>query len=100
MAHGIAKTVRFFAIVTALLVLLGVLLASSMPDGLERIAETLGFAGRAEHGAAAWSPFAGYEAAFVESSWLAQVAAGALGVALLWGLGALLGTTLKKRGEG
>jgi hypothetical protein len=98
MTHGMTKTIRFFAVVTAVLVLLGVVVASSMPDGLERVAEALGFASRAEQDAA-WSPFADYEAAFVRSSWLAQVTAGALGIALLWGFGALLGSTLKKRRE-
>jgi hypothetical protein len=99
MEREMAKTIRFFAVVTAVLVVLGVLVASSMPDGLERVAENLGFAGRADEGAA-HTPFADYEAAFVESSWLAQVAAGVLGVALLWGFGSLLGATLKKRREG
>lgn len=94
-----AKTIRFFAAVTAALVVLGVLVASAMPDGLEHVAETLGFAGHADEGGG-WSLFPDYQAAFLENSWLAQVAAGAVGVALLWGFGALLGNNLKKRGEG
>jgi cobalt/nickel transport protein len=94
-----AKTTRLFATLTAALVLLGVLIASSLPDGLESVAETLGFAGRASP-VAAWSPFADYEAAFVEGSWLAQAAAGLVGVALVWAFGALLGRTLKKKGDG
>jgi len=93
------KTTGFFAILTAALVLLGVLVASSLPDGLEHVAESLGFAGRASQGAA-WSPFADYEAAFVEGSWLAQVTAGIAGVGLIWAFGALLGRTLKRKGGG
>jgi hypothetical protein len=31
---------------------------------------------------------------------LAQVTAGAVGVGLIWGFGALLGRTLKKKGDG
>jgi hypothetical protein len=99
MAQKMARTIRFFAAATAVLVALGVLVASSLPDGLEHVAESLGFAGRAAEGAS-HTPFADYEAAFVENSWLSQVAAGALGVALLWGFGALLGSTLKKGREG
>lgn len=99
MAPGMAKTIRFFAVATAVLVVLGVLVASSMPDGLEHVAEALGFAGHAED-VAAWSPFSDYEATFLGNSWLAQVAAGVVGVALLWGFGVLLGSSLKKRGEG
>jgi hypothetical protein len=98
MGPNTAKTTRLFAILTAALVLLGVFVASSLPDGLERVAETLGFAGHAAQGA--WSPFADYEAAFVKGSWLAQVTAGAVGVGLIWGFGALLGRTLKKKGDG
>lgn len=94
-----AKTTRLFAVLTAALVLLGVLVASSLPDGLEHVAETLGFAGHAAQGAA-WSPFADYEARFVEGSWLAQVTAGIVGVGLIWAFGALLGRTLKKKGGG
>jgi hypothetical protein len=94
-----AKTIRFFMAVTLGLVLLGVLVASVLPDGLERVAENLGFASRAEEGEA-WSPFADYEAAFLEQSWAAQVTAGLLGAGLLYAFGALLGKTLKKKGHG
>jgi hypothetical protein len=93
-----ANTTRLFAILTAALVLLGVFVASSLPDGLEHAAENLGFAGRAD--GVAWSPFADYEAAFVKGSWLAQVTAGIVGVGLMWAFGALLGRTLKKKGGG
>lgn len=99
MGPGIAKTTRLFAILTAALVLLGVFVASSLPDGLEHVAESLGFSGHAAQGIA-WSPFADYEAAFVNGSWLAQVTAGIVGVALIWAFGALLGRTLKKKGDG
>lgn len=93
-----AKTNRFFVATTLGLVLLGVLVASSMPDGLEHVAESLGFAGRASEGQS-WSAFADYEASFVEGAWLSQVTAGILGVALVWGFGTLLGRALKKKGD-
>jgi hypothetical protein len=94
-----SKTIRFFGALTLVLVLLGVLIASSWPDGLERVAETLGFAGRAGP-ESAWSPFADYEAAFLEHSWPAQVTAGLLGVVLMYAFGTLLGKALKKKGDG
>jgi cobalt/nickel transport protein len=98
MERSMAKTTRLFAILTAALVLLGVFVASSLPDGLEHVAEALGFAGHAAQGAPR-SPFAGYGAAFVESSWLARVTAGIVGAGLIWAFGALLGRTLKKKGD-
>jgi hypothetical protein len=97
MADRMAKTTRFFAILTAALVLLGVFVASSHPDGLERVAESLGFSGYAA--GSAWSPFADYQASFVKGSWLAQVTAGVVGVGLIWAFGVLLGKTLKKGGR-
>jgi cobalt/nickel transport protein len=93
-----AKTTRFFAILTAALVLLGVFVASSLPDGLEHVAATLGFAGHAFR-RPAWSPFADYGAPFVKGSWLAQATAGIVGVGLIWAFGVLLGKTLKKKGD-
>lgn len=97
---GKASNARwFFAAVTLALVLVGVLVASSMPDGLESVAEHLGFSTRAADGGA-WSPFADYEAAFLEASWPAQVAAGLLGVALMYVFGTLLGRSLKRKGDG
>ncbi len=93
------KTTRLFLFLTAALVLLGVLVASSLPDGLEHVAGILGFAGQAAP-QAAWSPFAGYQAAFVKGSWLAQVTAGLVGVGLIWAFALLLGKTLKKKGDG
>ncbi len=88
----------FFGVLTLALVLLGVLLASSAPDGLESVAEWLGFAERAEEGEA-WSPFAGYEFRLIGSLWPARVTAGLAGVALLYGFGMLLGRFVR-RGHG
>jgi cobalt/nickel transport system permease protein/cobalt/nickel transport protein len=80
---------------TLTLVLLGVLVASSSPDGLEVVAESLGFAGRASEGRA-WSPFADYEFHPIGSSWPAQVTAGLVGVALMYGFGVLLGRLVRR----
>jgi hypothetical protein len=83
---------------TLVLVLLGAPVASSWPDGLESVAESLGFAERALENAA-WSPLADYEFRPIKSSWPAQVTAGLIGVALMCGFGVLFGR-LVRRGRG
>jgi hypothetical protein len=90
------KIAIFFGALTLVLVLFGVLIASSLPDGLEHVAESLGFADRAGDGA--WSPFADYETRFFGSEWWAQASAGLLGVAIMYGFGLLLGRFVRRRG--
>jgi hypothetical protein len=81
---------------TLLLVVFGVLIASTLPDGLSRVAEKLGFAAR---GAAAvsGSPFAGYRTRYFESRWAAQASAGLVGVVLLYGFGLLFGKAVRRK---
>ena len=81
---------------TLALVLLGVLIASSFPDGLERVAESLGFASRSS-AVLEGSPFAEYETRFFRSGWAAQASAGLVGVGLLYAFGVLFGRTLKRK---
>jgi len=73
------------------------LAASSWPDGLESVAERLGFAAEARH-SAAWAPFAGYEAEWLGPSEWAQPLAGACGVVLLYGFGSLLSRWIRRKG--
>lgn len=89
------RIILLLAGLTLTLVLLGVLVASSSPDGLEAVAESLGFAGRASEGEA-WSPFADYEFRAINSPWPAQVAAGLVGVALMYGFGLLFGRLVRR----
>jgi len=80
-----------------LLALAGVLVTSSFPDGLERVARALGFATQETpllHG-----PLAGYETRFFRSRWAAQASAGLLGIVLLYGFGLLFGRTLKRKNK-
>lgn len=91
------RVVLIFGCLTLALIVFGVLVASSLPDGLEHVAETLGFSSRAEDGEP-WSPFADYETRFFDSSWLAQASAGLLGVLLMYGFGVLLGRWIPKKG--
>ncbi len=62
--------------------------ASTAPDGLERVAESLGFASRGR-AVAPSSPFADYQTRWVP--------AGLVGVVLLYGFGVLFGRTLKRK---
>ena len=90
------RVVVVFGVVTLVLVVFGAVVASSLPDGLEFVAESLGFAERAKDEGFA-SPFAGYETSFIGNSGLSQVAAGLAGVALMYALCVLLGRSLSRR---
>lgn len=69
-------------VMAALLIIsAGVLFASALPDGLEHFAEEIGIAEQAR--TLFETPFADYEAAFVDSPWLRQVAAGVAGLFLI-----------------
>ena len=56
--------------------------ASTTPDGLEHVAQTLGFADAAQDSAVADSPLADYGTAGVEHGWLSTAVAGLAGLAL------------------
>jgi len=68
--------------------------ASSWPDGLEKVAERLGFAHRAEVSPLVSAPVPDYEMPGVDNPRFATTAAGAVGTlavfAVLWGLVRLL----------
>ena len=74
-------------------------LASSYPDGLEKVAETLGFIEVSE-GAEAWtnSPAPDYSLPGVRSGGLSTGLAGAAGTIILFGLGFAAGRILKRGG--
>jgi cobalt/nickel transport protein len=56
------------------------LFASASPDGLEHVAETLGFADAAADSAVAGSPLADYGTAGVGTEWLSTAIAGVVGL--------------------
>jgi cobalt/nickel transport system permease protein len=72
-----------------LLAVVGVLFASTHPDGLEKLAETIGLASKAKPMLA--SPLADYQAGFFQSAWLRKAGAGLAGLGLIYGACALLG---------
>jgi cobalt/nickel transport system permease protein len=85
--RGIALGVIGLAAVA--LVVAGVLVASTNPDGLQKLTEALGISARAKPVIAA--PLADYQAGFLQSPWLRKAGAGLMGLALIYGACALLG---------
>ncbi len=62
------------------------LFASPEPDGLERIAEDQGFAGKAEGQEVIHSPLPGYTVPRIENEQLAAALAGLVGVLIILGV--------------
>lgn len=79
--------------IAAILVLFGGMMGSSLPDGLESVAESLEFADFAD--ARQWRQFVDYEWSALDPRW--QVAVGVLGVALLYIFGILFGRRIRRR---
>ena len=77
---------RFWRVAFAVVVVVAVgvsALASASPDGLERTAELLGFAGAATDSAASGLPTAGYGIAGIGDPVLSNAVAGLLGMAVV-----------------
>jgi len=83
------------AIAALALAVVGVLFASTAPDGLERLAENLGIASRAQ--ALVPTPFADYEAGFLQSEWLKKASAGLVGLGLIFGACLLVARAVSHR---
>jgi cobalt/nickel transport system permease protein len=77
-------------VVAALLVLVAAPLASSAPDGLERVAIDQGFVESAEDHALSESPLADYEVGGVEDEATGTRVAGVVGVLVTFGIGAAI----------
>lgn len=77
------------------LAVLGVLVASTHPDGIQKLASEAGFATRAKGLIAA--PLADYQAAFLQSVWLRRAAAGLAGLGLIYGACVLGGRLLARQ---
>jgi cobalt/nickel transport protein len=75
LAVGLALCVLVAAVLSAW--------ASSHPDGLEHVAQSLGFAGSAQDSVTSGSPLADYSAPGVEDPRLSGGLAGVLGVAVV-----------------
>lgn len=79
-------------ILSALVVAFAAAFASTHPDGLESVANGLGFAGRVEPADVA--PLAGYELPTVEDSFLSTFIAGLIGILSVFTLVFLLGKSI------
>lgn len=85
--------------IAALVVIVLAPLASSDPDGLERVAEDRGFLDRAQD--AVYEILPDYSIPGIEDPFLTTVLAGLIGVVVLFGLMVLLGRLLaRRRGPG
>jgi cobalt/nickel transport system permease protein len=86
------RALQAIALAALLLAVVGVLFASAQPDGLEKLAETIGLAGREQTVVAA--PVPDYELAWTDSPWVRKAAAGVLGLGIIYlvclGLGRLI----------
>jgi hypothetical protein len=81
--------------IAALVVIVLAPLASPDPDGLERVAEDQGFLDRARD--AIYNVFPDYHLPFIEDPVLSTIAAGLVGIALVFGAMWLLGRVLARR---
>jgi hypothetical protein len=81
-----------------LLAVVGVLAASTHPDGLEKLAQNIGIASHAK--ALVATPLAGYEAAGFASPWLGKAAAGLTGLGLIFGACVLFGRYAARKRSG
>jgi cobalt/nickel transport system permease protein len=83
------------ALAAVFLAVVGVLFASTHPDGLEKLAQTLGIASNAKPLLA--SPLADYQAGFVQSAWLRKAAGGLAGLISIYASCALLGRVIGRQ---
>lgn len=95
------RTLFVVALLTALLVAGGVsYFASSNPDGLEYVAEKVGFADAAEDSPTADSPLSDYQVKGVENDALSGGLAGVLGALVVLVLAGGLAWVVRRRGSG
>jgi cobalt/nickel transport system permease protein len=79
--QGVRPAIWLFGGAALILAVLGVLIASPLPDALERFLEDSGVAARAQ--TLLHTPFGDYETAFLPGDWLRKASAGLLGLGLI-----------------
>ncbi len=72
-------------------------LASSRPDGLERVVRKLGFTGNGESAFVVPAPISDYLFPGMKDEFPAAAAAGLIGTLLMFGIGCLAAAALKRR---
>lgn len=94
------RTLVLVGLLVSLLVAGGVsYYASSHPDGLEHVAEQVGFGDTAEEHAAADGPLADYQLRGVENERLSGGLAGVIGASVVLLVAGGLGLALRRRGD-
>ncbi|MFH1437056.1 MAG: PDGLE domain-containing protein [Pseudomonadota bacterium] len=97
-----AKTAMFLPVFLGASILIAAVLApfaSSLPDGLERVAEDAGFKDR-DRGSVLESPMADYQAPVTAGGKVSTALAGVLGTFLVFAVVVLAARTMKRRGSG
>jgi len=89
------RAIGAVALAAVVLVVGGVLIASTNPDGIAKLAQDLGIASRAT--SLVQTPMADYELKFWESPWLQKASAGLLGLLLISAVCMMLGRILRSR---
>ena len=87
-------TLGALAAAAVLLAVVGVLFASTHPDGIWSLAHQIGLDSRAQ--TLLHTPLASYEAGFMESAWLRKAVGGLTGLALVFGACILFGRLVAK----
>jgi cobalt/nickel transport system permease protein len=89
------RVLGVIALASVILAVVGMLWASSAPDGIESIAGQLGLSEQVQH----WLPnaLAGYEAQALSSEWLRKAVAGLAGLVLIYTVCAVTGRFLARR---
>jgi cobalt/nickel transport protein len=72
-------------------------LASSAPDGLERVAERLGFAGRERKAPVVKAPLAEYQVSPIRDRRVSTSVAGIIGTLVVFGIAAGAGAALRRK---
>jgi cobalt/nickel transport system permease protein len=73
----------------------GMLVASTAPDGIGKLAEQVGIASRAV--SLFGTPFSGYQSDFLQSGWLRKATAGLAGLTLIYGVCLAIGRVAARR---
>ncbi len=91
---GHSRALGLLGTVAVALAVFGVLIASRDPDGIWKLAGSLGIAGRAQ--ALLPTPLADYQVGFLQSPWLRRAAGGLAGLGLIFGACVLFGRLVSK----
>jgi cobalt/nickel transport system permease protein len=86
---------RALLLAAVFLAAVGILFASANPDGIWKLAGSLGIASHVSPTIA--SPLADYQMTSLRSPWLRRASAGLIGLAIIYGVCVLLGTLLSKK---